>query len=168
MATNGIGAQYPTGADEFAPHLDIEGLADSLVGRVVVPVANSTAAAAVAAAVSPSASNPLYVHRADAPAGMRTEVTEDGSTWRPVGMTSWVGEAAVPTIAAGSSANVNVPFPAGYFSIAPIVLVSIRGSSQAIATNGSPTTSGVACTVRNLQTAPLSGAVLTVHAQVQP
>lgn len=37
-----------------------------------------------AAGRAPSSSQPLYVHRANAPIGFELEVTEDGGAWRPV------------------------------------------------------------------------------------
>lgn len=61
--------------------------------RDVVPVANTTARAAVvsamtAAGVSVSTSNPLYVHRADARPDSAIEVTTDGTTWQAITLTS--------------------------------------------------------------------------------
>jgi hypothetical protein len=62
----------------------------------IVPVANSTDRANVATAIAPTASRPLYVHRADAPVGQKLEVTEDGTTWRTIlsykGSTAWIFE----------------------------------------------------------------------------
>lgn len=167
MATNGIGAQYPTGSDEFAPHLDIEGLADSLVGRVVVPVANATAAGAVAAAVAPSASNPLYVHRADAKAGSRLEVTEDGTTWRAVGSAMWASEQTAPNVAGGATTNVTFNFPAGLFTTPPICLAGIKASSSFTAGTGTATTSSVGVTVRNI-TGSMSNVTVVLFAVVVP
>mgnify|MGYP007112216705 CR=1 FL=1 len=152
MATNDLGVAFPTGADEFAPHLDIEGLADSMAGRIVVPVPNVTARDALAAAVSPSPSEPLYVHRADAPAGARTEVTENGTSWRTVGASSWIGELPTTTITPGNTANVTFNFPVGWFSVAPMVVAGTRLASTCSATAGTPTTSSCLVTVRNVGT----------------
>jgi hypothetical protein len=152
VATNDLGLYHPTGGDEFAPHLDIEAAVDSLAGRIVVPVPNTTVRDALAASVSPSASEPLYVHRADAPAGARTEVTENGTTWRTVGASQWIGEVSMPTITPGNTANANFTFPAGWFSTAPMVVASTRLASTCTVTAGTPTTSGVAVTVRNVGT----------------
>src|SRR5690606_15593906 len=99
VATNDLGVLFPTGGDEFAPHLDMEGLADSLAGRLVVPVANSTARAALAAAVSPSTSEPLLVSRADAPATSRLEMTVNGTTWYEVTLS----EASSQVLALGAT-----------------------------------------------------------------
>lgn len=48
------------------------------------PIANTAARTALVAAHPPTASEPLYAHRADAPEGQRLEVTIDGTTWTPV------------------------------------------------------------------------------------
>ena len=62
----------------------------SLSIRDVIPVANTTARAQLItdltnAGVGPSITNPVFVYRADAPLGFRTEITEDGTNWRPHG-----------------------------------------------------------------------------------
>lgn len=82
MATTPTGLAVPAGTDPFDPDGDMRDLAASLEGRLVVPVPNVTARAALAAAVSPTPTEPLYVHRQDAPVGGRTEITEDGTNWR--------------------------------------------------------------------------------------
>jgi hypothetical protein len=77
----------------------------SLSVRDPIPVANTTERAQLVTALTavgqaPSATNPLFVYRADAPAGARLEMTQDGTTWqisgRPIvhGPTALVG--AVP------------------------------------------------------------------------
>lgn len=81
MASTPLGIAYPIGSDEFAPHIDMKGIADSLEGRIIVPVANTTARAALVAAVTPSVTEPLYVERQDAPAGQQVEYTTDGTNW---------------------------------------------------------------------------------------
>lgn len=50
----------------------------------VVPVADTTERAAVAAAVGPTASRPLFVWRADAAERQNLEVTTDGTTWHSI------------------------------------------------------------------------------------
>lgn len=82
MATIPTGLVVPAGTDPFDPDGDIRDLAASLEGRIIVPVPNAAARAALVAAVSPSESEPLYVDRRDAPLGGRLEVTTDGITWR--------------------------------------------------------------------------------------
>jgi hypothetical protein len=82
MATNPLGLEYPEGADSFQPHTDIQALADSARGRVIIPVASVAARDSLETALPPSASEPLYVFRADAPAGREVEYTTDGTTWR--------------------------------------------------------------------------------------
>jgi hypothetical protein len=82
MATNPLGLEYPEGADSFQPHTDIQALADSARGRVIVPVASEAERDALETALPPSTSLPLYVFRADAPVGREIEYTTDGTTWR--------------------------------------------------------------------------------------
>jgi hypothetical protein len=82
MATTDTGVYYPIGSDEFAPHLDDQKQAESLTGRVIVPVANATARNDLAAQVSPSVERPLFVKRGDSGA---LEYTTDGQVWRTVG-----------------------------------------------------------------------------------
>ncbi|WP_127572796.1 hypothetical protein [Georgenia faecalis] len=63
MALTPTKLHYPTGSDSFQPHVDIEALARSAV--TIVPVANATEAAALAAAYGPTPSKPLFVRRID-------------------------------------------------------------------------------------------------------
>jgi hypothetical protein len=81
MATTPTGLDVPAGIDPFDPDGDIRDLAASLEGRIFVPVPNITARDALAAALSPTPAEPLYVDRADAPAGAKLERTTDGVTW---------------------------------------------------------------------------------------
>lgn len=86
MAQNAIGVEVPAGSDAFDPQGDMVELGDSLAGMVVVPVANTTARAALVSSLgwSPSSSRPVYVHRGDAPAGRELEYTTNGSDWSAV------------------------------------------------------------------------------------
>lgn len=77
MATNAIGVEVPAGTDVFDPQGDMVDLADSLEGRVILPVANSAARDALAAALSPSATEPLIVRYSS---GL-IQSTTDGTTW---------------------------------------------------------------------------------------
>lgn len=81
MVTTALGLNVPAGTDPFDPQVDIGDLATSLEGRVIVPVANVAARTALVAAVTPSVAEPLYVFRADAPAGLQLEMTTDGTAW---------------------------------------------------------------------------------------
>lgn len=105
MATNDLGVTVPAGTDVFDPQGDMVDLANSLRSRVIIPVANTTARAALVAAIdwTPSAAEPLRVSRADAVAGYRDEITYDGgTTWLTAGSTvgwttfspSWAGVSA--------------------------------------------------------------------------
>lgn len=85
MATTPEGVYYPVPTDAYDPPGDIQKEAESLGGRIIVPVANTTERNALAATVNPSPSKPLYVHRQNIAAGSKTEYTEDGSRWVGVG-----------------------------------------------------------------------------------
>jgi hypothetical protein len=92
MATTPTGVEVPAGTDAFDPDGHMRALAASLEGRIIVPVPNVTARAALAAAVSPSTTEPLYVDRANAHPARRLESTTDGTTWIPVGAQyAWMG-----------------------------------------------------------------------------
>lgn len=82
MALNDLGVEVPASTDAFDPDGDMRELGGSLEGRIIVPVANTTARDALATTLSPSATEPLFVWRADANIGSRLEWTEDGSTWQ--------------------------------------------------------------------------------------
>jgi hypothetical protein len=107
MATNDLGVAYPTGADEFAPHVDMEAMADSLHGRIIVPVANETERDALSADVVPTASTPLYVHRADAADGFKLEVNEGAGFYSVSGASRFrfVTPTASGTLADGNSVD---------------------------------------------------------------
>ncbi|MBD7949582.1 hypothetical protein [Oerskovia rustica] len=66
MATTPTGLIVPAGTDVFDPDGDLRTLAGSLDGRLIVPVANTTARDALAAAFTPSTAKPLLVYRSDA------------------------------------------------------------------------------------------------------
>lgn len=85
MADNAYGVDVPQGVDAFDPDGDMRGMADgdNLGAWIIVPVANITARDALEAAHGTiTAARPLYVLRADAPAGREHEYTTDGVTWR--------------------------------------------------------------------------------------
>lgn len=84
MATTPTGLTVPAGTDVFDPDGDMRDLAGSFEGRIIVPVANTTERGTVAAAVSPSPSEPLFTYRADARQGFELEVTTNGATWTAV------------------------------------------------------------------------------------
>jgi hypothetical protein len=88
MSSTPTGIVVPAGSDPFDPQGDMVDLANSLRSRIIVPVTNKTARAALAAAIGwvPTVGEPLRVSRADAPDGARLEYTEDGTTWRTLPM----------------------------------------------------------------------------------
>src|SRR3954471_23751364 len=134
MALTPIGLNVPAGTDAFDPQVDFGDLATSLIGRTVVPVANVTARAALATLVAPTSSKPLVVFRADATAGQQIEYSTNGSTWTTVGVLA----PAVPyaqaqglasaTLTAVSVFNIAVTFPAGRFTVPPLVQTTIQGA----------------------------------------
>lgn len=72
-------------------------LALSLSTRDPIPVANTTARAALivslaSAGITPTTANPVFVFRADAGAGFELEVTTDGTNWttHAAGDTGWI------------------------------------------------------------------------------
>lgn len=84
-ATTAGGVRVPAGGDPFDPQGDMVELANSMRSRLIYPVANTTARAALLAALdwTPSTAEPLRVSRADAPPGLEVETTTDGgTTWR--------------------------------------------------------------------------------------
>lgn len=103
MATSELGMTVPAGTDAFDPQGDMVAMANSFKSRVVVPVANTTARAALVAAISwaPSASEPLHVWRADATTGQQHEITTNGTTWRVlVDLAQVAWQSYTPSIAA--------------------------------------------------------------------
>lgn len=97
MASTETGVHYPLGTDEFAPHIDDQEQAESLTGRIIVPVANATARDALAAALAPSSAEPLFVKRGDS-AGF--EYTTNGTKWHSIGGIERFGS---PTAGPGTS-----------------------------------------------------------------
>lgn len=79
MALTPIGLNIPAQTDAFDPATDFGDLATSLVGRVVVPVANTAARDALAVAVPPTTAAPLLVIRADAPTTL--EISTAPGVW---------------------------------------------------------------------------------------
>jgi len=101
MATTASGLTIPgtspttTEATPIQDHWN--NLGTSLNGRIIVPVADVTARAALVVALTAegytiSASNPLYTHRADATVGSELEVTVNGTSWKAANTsdTGWV------------------------------------------------------------------------------
>jgi hypothetical protein len=108
----------------------------------IVPVADTTDRANVATAIGPTASRPLYVHRADAPVGQELEVTEDGTTWRTIlsykGQSTWTFERisanATDSFASGSmvsliSATIT-DAPIGRYLITGLLVLSAAASTS--------------------------------------
>lgn len=154
MATDARKHTIVADGDSVDPTAWIGDLSASI--RDIIQVDNTTARAAVidaltAAGIGPSATNPVYVHRTDAPPGRELEVTTDGSAWGAIpssaaGVVAMAsGSVAASVLAAGASGNYPVTFPAGRFSSPPLVFVSSDSSRLSYAAV-SITTAG--CTVQ--------------------
>lgn len=78
MATDARGHTVPASTDHPS-RSELTALSLSILD--IVPVADTTARAAAATALSPTTSKPLVVARADAASELLLEVTTDGSTW---------------------------------------------------------------------------------------
>jgi len=89
----------------------------------IIPVPNIAARNALGLASAPTSARPLYVDRADAPPGIRLEVTADGTTWRTVGSSDWI----TATLGAGW-ALVNGALAPQYRVIGDVV--ELRGSAM--------------------------------------
>ncbi|WP_282946938.1 hypothetical protein [Cellulomonas endometrii] len=141
MATTASGILVPAGSDPFDPAGDMVDLANSLRGRIAVPVPNATARDALLTAIdwTPTTSDPLVVRRGD------TRIVEvyTGVTagWQPdagPGL-SWWGEVAaqVPLPATVMTAVLTVALPAsappGVYAIDLDVVTWANGSNQAFA-----------------------------------
>ncbi len=77
MAQNALGVEVPAGTDAFDPQGDMVQLADSLSGRVIVPVTNAAARQALLASEGSSEDDPLLVAQQDDGAYMQ----HDGTRW---------------------------------------------------------------------------------------
>lgn len=171
MASNDLGVHYPLGTDEFAPHLDIEQTADSLQGRVVVPVANTTERASVASALSPSASEPLYVWRTDARDGFQLEVSTNGTTWATANRTSRDGAqdlmqsgSYVGTTASNGTLNLtfNTPFTVATKTVT-VAPGATSGGLASVACTGVPTLTGVQLVCYNPTGVLLNGQTVRIN-----
>lgn len=126
MATSTFNSiTVPAGTDLYNLAPDLKTMAES--ATVIIPVADTTARAAVVAATTPSATNPLYVHRADGTTGFELEVSEDGTAWHPVG-----GRGGLKSASTGyPNGDITTAHGLGY---APSVVICTpaSGSSEAV------------------------------------
>jgi len=130
MASTETGVHYPLGPDEFAPHIDDQEQAESLNGRIIVPVPNATARNALAASLAPSASEPLFVKRADS-AGF--EYTSDGSKWHALGGIESFGSptAGSGTAISGSALYQTASLPTAAYDRLVIAWAALYGTPAA-------------------------------------
>lgn len=128
MAVNDLGVEVPAGSDTFDPQGDMVELADSLAGRIALPVANDSARNALAALLSPSTSEPLVVRY---PSGL-VQSTVDGTTWRNEAFPASTG-----TITTTANWTGNL-----VYSVAPGGTITITGEPVRVG-NASATVAGV-------------------------
>lgn len=159
MATDTRGHTVPA-ADDAPARSDLLDLSLSL--RDPIPVASTTARAqlitdlaALTPAITPSASNPVFVFRADARAGSELEYTTDGTTWRAVNAQSIQIDEGTVTVSTNSSGagSQAATFEAGLFAQAPTVVAAINTGagawSNAIVRVTQTTTGGFLAVVTN-------------------
>lgn len=134
MASTSSKVRVPAGSDAFDPQGDMVALGQSLDGMVIVQVANITERTTVAAAVAPSTTKPLYVHRMDAGVGRELEVSTNGTDWRtlptagvgPYAMA--VGQITLATDGDAQGPQVVVNLPAGRFTTTPAIFLTAQHS----------------------------------------
>jgi hypothetical protein len=141
---NGNGIYFYEETDAVSPlhtllNVAQQSVSDALDSTArVFRVANTAARTAKATGYGASASNPLYVFRADAPAEHQLEYTIDGTNW----FTVPAGGSQPYATASGSGSRVfggatasgvfGITFPAGRFSQIPNVLVSCTNTGLGI------------------------------------
>ena len=156
----------PAGTDLYNIAADLKTMAES--ATVIIPVANTTARAAVAAATTPSATNPLYVHRADAPTGAELEVSEDGTNWSTIlaGPTSTTTVTMTSGWVEAYSGSAGKIYRDGGWAWLEGIVARTSGSSLTIGTIPAgyrpPRTLNLALTMENGSSAPGPGAFLEV------
>lgn len=106
VATSPSGVVYATDDLELGAAGFV--FAESLEGRLIVPVPNTSARDALVATFGPSSTRPLIVYRHDAPAGARIEWTTNGTSWTPVGGadSGWVAPESVAGAWSGSQTTI--------------------------------------------------------------
>ena len=111
----------------------IEGFAKGL--SQIASVADATARAALVSGLTVTAANPVWVYRQDT---KDIEVTENGTTWRVYSSSSsgfrLAGGKVTLTFSGSETASAAVTFPAGRFSVAPLVVTSLSTATLGITT----------------------------------
>jgi len=142
MATTASGITIPGASPTTTAATPLQdlwnNLGKSLNGRIIVPVTSISARSALVASLTSegyvvSAANPIYVHRADAPAGFRLEVCDDASSWTAVRALAQSGVAALEpaTLASGTGAtNGGAVVFATPFAAIPDVQVTLRSGQS--------------------------------------
>lgn len=146
MATDARGHTVPASSDH--PSRAAWVLTPLLSVRDPIPVASATAQATLVSTLSglgvtASTSNPIYTFRADAPAGRELEYTVNGSAWKALVVGAYAIYATSTTCA--SDGTWSVTFPAGKFSVAPMIFAQGHGNVPVLIVNvlpGTETTTG--------------------------
>ncbi|MDA8440542.1 MAG: hypothetical protein M0Z51_17010 [Propionibacterium sp.] len=130
MATDLRGHTVPANTGHPA-RSDVTNLGLSV--RDPIPVPNATARSALivslgSVGITASTSNPIYVFRADAPAGRELEYTVNGTTWTAIPAGPYLMYTTTATTAADGTFS--GAFPAGFFSVAPVVVASAESNTQ--------------------------------------
>lgn len=136
------GYRLPAGTDNYALTNDLRLMMES--ANTIVPVANITArvnlvAALTTAGRAPTATDPLYVHRADAPLGFELEITKNGSSWQPVNSISRTAnqfmQGTSQVITLNSAGAGTVVFPVTYPDSVSSVVLTVAEDSGAMTAN---------------------------------
>ena len=160
MPTTSQGIWYPGSSDAVTPlETAFSTMASSidniLAGDVQIhKVANTTARNALVSQFPPSASNPLFVWRADAPSGRELEYTKNGTTWHYVNTSedpqTGLTLSGVITVAAGAtSGSQSVTFSPAFPST-PVVVAMTRATTVWAVNTSAHTATGFTANVYRL------------------
>jgi hypothetical protein len=168
MASDARKHTVPVGTDPVDLVGVVGGLSASI--RDIIQVDNTTARGALVnalttAGIGPTATNPLYVHRSDAPVGRELERTTDGTNWKtlPAGgvLATAAGSVTAPNQAVGNTSNFSVTFPAGLFTTAPYMPNPNPSSSRITCCAVSITAAGCTIQASNWSPATSTGGPIT-------
>jgi hypothetical protein len=137
MATDARGHYVPAASDH--PSRDAWVLKVALSIKDPIPVTNTTTRAALittlgalSPAITASTSNPIFVFRADAPAGRQVEFTVDGTNWE--GDSAWTQTPI--TLGSGVTNYVTAPYAGLYVRRVNGVVWVVGAVTKASWTNG--------------------------------
>ena len=113
MPTTASGIYYPDSSTAFNPLETVFSTMASSIENILAAdvqvhrVANTTARNALVSQFPPTAANPLFVWRTDAPNGRELEYTKNGTTWHYYSSSEDGGLAGVP-LSGGTSGNLGI------------------------------------------------------------